>query len=275
MLVPRRATFAIELGLYPLVIAAIVLVISKHWRRKNVEWLAPGVPIIIMSAMRIASASLGLASDGVPSRPDLLAQSARIDTVLIGPLVLTLVGLLKAANAPVPSGYRSPYIIPMQIVGVMGAVLAGVGSVQVFGGASTDGLQATGHTLMRTGVLALLIPVYLLTIGLAVASLYNVSFRFYRTETNMIVCLLSCTPFVLVRIVYSTISLFASEGSVFRLLTEDTGAVGLHFAMVVLVELVVTFNVCVTGMLAAGLKGEIDPPVDLKELNDIISVKAI
>jgi hypothetical protein len=94
MIIAREIAFVLVLPFYCLILMAMQWVMIAHGRQKNFEWLAPGIPLSILSIMRLASIGLGLGSRD-PLKAAEMMQSARIDAVLMGPLVLTLVGLLK------------------------------------------------------------------------------------------------------------------------------------------------------------------------------------
>jgi hypothetical protein len=170
---------------------------------------------------------------------------------------------LGTRNAPVPEGLRNSTIFPLQLLGITGTVTTAAGSIYVYGGTKN---QASGHTMMVVGTFALILT-FLFDILLSLITLRNTTIHFYKEGKNVIYCLLACTPFVFVRLVYSMISVFVEEGSVFRLLTDTSGAIWLNFSMVTIMEWLVAFNVIVTGFLTEYKDIADDKVVLLTEMN--------
>lgn len=96
MFLLRDAIYLIELAFYCPLIPAVVFILLIHGVKSPYTWRPIIIPLFVLAGLRIAGASLGLASMN-PGKSDLLTTASLLDTIGLAPVLCLLVGLLVRA----------------------------------------------------------------------------------------------------------------------------------------------------------------------------------
>jgi len=249
MTTSRDIVSIIELVFYLPCTILTILLIFKHGYRRPATWLAACIPLFLLEGLRLAGAGLELASRR-EGREQLFTRSLILDAIGLAPLLLALIGLLRKAHAGLPRDRSAGFLVfmPFQVVTVGATVITAVGGRQLFGGSD----PALGRKLMRAGVFVFLAS-FLFIMLLALWTLRKVdkSVGGGHTPTRRaLYCLFFTAPLVVIRLAYSVVSSFEGQESVFNPFSASATATWVHFAMVIVMEGLVTAAILLTGIFS-------------------------
>lgn len=92
----QDAIYLIELAFYGPILPAIIFILFNHGFKKPYTWRPIIIPLILLSGLRIAGASLGLTSMN-PDKASLLNTATLLDTIGLAPVLCLLISLLIRA----------------------------------------------------------------------------------------------------------------------------------------------------------------------------------
>lgn len=215
---------------YVIGLAPAVYVCIRHGFGRHGGWLY----LLTLPLVRIVGASCEIAAEQKPS-VGLYTAAAICNSIGLVPLLLTLMALLKRALVPHPfqipinqlTLYRNDGMttkIPARfyqlthlvvIVGLALAIAGGVESVPT----NTASEISTGRTLRKAGVILLLV-VFLVNAAIAVFTITRIS-QAWVGDKKLVYAAVACLPFLLVRVVYSICTAFATGSHIFNAQTPN------------------------------------------------------
>ncbi|OAA71364.1 hypothetical protein ISF_01915 [Cordyceps fumosorosea ARSEF 2679] len=239
---------AAQVPLYTVFLAGAVLLCLRHDFRKSSGWRY----LLVLSLVRVVGASLRLATLAAPTDRGLYTGWAVLSSLGMGPLVLTLLALLSRAfqsmrdNWPPSSLLLHRATLALMLVAIVLLVIGGVSSS---GGKDGGGTQTT---LSHVGSV-LLLGVFALLCAQALLAWVNLG-RVAGGERRVVLAVVACLPFVLVRLVYGIIKTF----------THIASTAWLMLGMEVAMEVVVVLVCEVVGFTLAVVPEEFKPVRDVE-----------
>ena len=145
------------------------------------------------------------------------------------------------AHPPVPLNFTR--IFHLAVIGAL--ILAIIGGTDQFSSQTSE--VSTGHTLTKAAIIVFL-GVFLALAAIVVLTMLHVD-RVVGSERRLVVAGLASLPFILVRLIYSTITAFDYKNSDFSLISTKREAVILQGILSVLMEFIVVAMFLVAGFL--------------------------
>lgn len=224
----------------PSLLIAIWLAL-RHGFGRNAGWFF----LIVFSLARIIGASLQLATIADPTNLSLHIGAATLQNVGLTPLIMVQVSLVGRALGSIRKT-AVPFVTEqrlrvVQLVALVGMILSAVG-----GSDSSQSYASTGvYTVSGTSQagIGLVIAAYVLLVFstlLVVSQLSQVEMG----EKRLVLAVGLSLPFILVRLIYSAISVFAHNPAFNQL----TGDINVQLGMAVIMEMIVVIIVESIGM---------------------------
>ncbi|KAI1384613.1 uncharacterized protein F4822DRAFT_367992 [Hypoxylon trugodes] len=222
----------------------------RHGFGRNAGWFY----LIILSLARIVGASLQLATISDPTNVSLQIGAVTLQSVGLSPLILTQLGLIGRALASIQKSTTAFITVNrlrlVQTLTLVGLILGIIGGTQAGQNVAKTG-QYTVSSLSQAGI-GLTIASFAL---LVLATLFVAQQISYveSGEKRLVLAVGLSLPFILVRLVYSAISVFGNNPSFNQL----KGNADILLGMSVLMEMIVVIIVEGIGMtLKTVPKGE-------------------
>lgn len=236
------------LGMYTIFFVGAILLCLKHGFRKSAGWRY----LLVLALVRIIGSCLRLATLSSPTNQGLYIGWMVLNGLGLGPLILILLGLLsRSFESMRRNGHdivKPVFHRAIQVLMLVAIILLIVGGFNSkFTVASNGSPQITYSEVSRVGN-SLVILVYVLLCVEVLLAFVN---RGYvaQGEHRLIFAVIFCLPFVLVRLVYSSMLVFLHVHS----------TAWLMLAMEVAMEAVVVFVCQVLGFSLAREPDEMKP----------------
>jgi hypothetical protein len=221
-----------ELCAYFPVLAVAVVLAVRHGFGRSSGWLF----LIIFSLIRIIGACFQLATINNPTNDSLYIGVAILDSIGLSPLELTSLGLLSRIIASINKSHSTfvqhYHMKAIQIVVMVGLILSIVGGIDASNNLSSTGVYVP-QTLSKVAMV-LYIVAYLLIVATTIILSFSVSHAEHG-EKRLLLAVAISLPFILVRLVYSSISILGNNTDFNTL----TGKVTIYLCMALIMELCV------------------------------------
>lgn len=230
-----------ELCAYFPVLAVAVLLAVRHGFGRSSGWFF----LIVFSLVRIIGACFELATISNPTNVSLYTGLAILDSIGLSPLELTSLGLLSRIISSINKSHTTFvqhfHMKAIQIVVMVGLILSIVGGIDASNELSSTGVY-TPQPLSKVAM-ALYIIAYLLIIVTTITLSFSVSHAEHG-EKRLLLAVAVSLPFLLVRLVYSSTSIFGNNTN-FNVLT---GSVTIYLCMALIMELCVVITYEAVGL---------------------------
>lgn len=222
-----------EIAFYvPALIIAVILAIV-HGFGRNSGWFF----LITFSLARIVGPCFQLATIHDPTNTDLYTGAAILQSIGLSPLMLTALGLLSRVVSSISKtrrtfpGTRQLLLIHLVVTGAL--VLGVIGGIK-----SSDKLKSTGSYVPQTYskiASALFILSYILIVLSVLFTFCHISHA-ERGERRILVAVALSLPFLLVRVVYSSLSVYDTSSKTFNVVD---GNVTVWLVMALIMEAII------------------------------------
>ncbi|KAG8406208.1 hypothetical protein J3459_019414 [Metarhizium acridum] len=242
----------VGIPIYVVFLICAVLLSIKHGFKKSSGWRY----LVVLAAARIIGFSLRLAIINDPANTSLWIGWMTVNGLGLGPLVLVLLGLLSRVFDSIN---RQGHVVLtpthqrlVQLLVVVAVVVTVVGGTQSGFSLQNGAVSVDYATASRVGVGLMIAAVALLCLEALVA--FRNQGYVAQGEHRILLGVVASLPFVLVRLVYSCLTVFAGVNS----------NVWVYLGMGVLMEMVVVFMLELLGFTLD--KAPRDPRSDDPEL---------
>lgn len=206
---------------------------KRHGFGRSSGWIF----LVIFSTLRLVSAAINLALINSPKSTGLYTAYAITTSVGLSPLLLTALGLLNRAIESIERRGSSVTVSPrhlrmIQILVMIGLILSINGGVNA-SDAKTEKELNEAHPLTEAGAGLFIAGFVILTLA-TVRVLFSISSA-EPGERRLIPALAAVLPFMLVRVIYSSIGAFAHNVKFNAAMGNDV----IFLVMVILMELAV------------------------------------
>ncbi|KAG9253849.1 uncharacterized protein F5Z01DRAFT_132137 [Emericellopsis atlantica] len=192
-----------EIVIYAFFLVVGVYLCFKHGVRRTTGW----VYLVIFAIARILGSALRLATTSNPSDVGLYVGWQVLNGVALGPLILLLLGMLgRCYDSINRQGHVVVKPLYQRIIRLMMLVAI---ILTIVGGTQSDMTMQGGHvhvaytTLSKAGT-ALMIPVFVMVILVAIIALFNQGY-ISQGEHRILFAVFASVPFVAVRLAYSCV----------------------------------------------------------------------
>ncbi|EPE03296.1 hypothetical protein F503_02034 [Ophiostoma piceae UAMH 11346] len=210
----------IDLVFFLPALAIAGLLTYRHGFRRSSGWIY----LVLLSLMRILGSSMQLATIKQPDNINIIIGAQTLQNIGLSPLILVILGLITRVQQAIPEQSRprlpnSRTLRLIQLTVIVGLILIIVGGINMgndIGNALSNG-EAISYTVpseSKAGI-ALMIVGYVLIVvsaGFIALSISSVP----SGEKRLIVAIFAAMPFVLVRLVYSSMATFNSSNDNFH-----------------------------------------------------------
>jgi hypothetical protein len=221
-----------ELIVYLPALAIAVLLAVRHGFGRSSGWLF----LIVFALVRIVGACFQLATINDPTSISLYTGVAVLQTIGLSPLELTSLGLLSRIISSINKSHSTfiqhYYMKLIQTVVVVGLILSIVGGTKAGSDFSSTGVY-TPQSLSKVAI-GLFIASYVLIVATTIILSFSVSHA-EPGEKRLLLAVAISLPFLLVRLVYSSVSIFANTADFNSL----SGNVTIYLCMALIMELCV------------------------------------
>jgi hypothetical protein len=230
-----------EVVVYSPALAIALLLAIRHGFNRSSGWLF----LIIFALARIIGACFQLATINDPDNISLYVGAAILQTIGLSPLELTSLGLLSRiissinkSHTTLVQHYHIKFIQTIVIVGLILSIIGGTDS-------SSDRAKTGVYTTqpLSEAAMGLYIAAFVMITATAIILSFSVSHAEHG-EKRLLLALAVSLPFLLVRLVYGSISNFANTSDFNPL----TGNVTIYLCMALIMELCVVITYEVVGI---------------------------
>ncbi|KAF9889906.1 hypothetical protein FE257_006778 [Aspergillus nanangensis] len=251
----RNAVSIAEIGFYSPAFIIACYLMSLHGWRKTAGWLF----LAAFAIARLLGAAMQLETRNYPQNISLYIGAATLDNIGLSPLMLASLGLVSRVLSSIRNSQqqqqqqRTVRIPPaaavrlVEILTVVGLILSIVGGTSMPKSSFTGTATTTGTAPAKPKTLTVGIIIFLVAFGglcLLVLGLWASFRQVERGERRLLVAVTLSLPFLLVRLIYSSLS-------VLRDLPEFKWASGnttIFLCMALVMEAVVVVIYEVTGL---------------------------
>jgi hypothetical protein len=221
-----------ELIVYFPALAIAVYLAFRHGFDRSSGWLF----LVIFALIRIIGSCFQLATINDPTSVSLYTGVAILQTIGLSPLELCSLGLLSRIISSInksQSTYLQPYHMKLfQTIVMVGLILSIVGGVNASKDLSSKHIY-TPQSLSQAAM-GLFIAAYVLIVASTITIYFSVTHAEHGEKRLLLAVALSL-PFLLVRLVYSSISLFTTNTN----FNSVSGNVTIFLCMALIMELCV------------------------------------
>ncbi|TQW00380.1 hypothetical protein V2A60_001464 [Cordyceps javanica] len=244
-----------QILLYALFLAGAVVLCLRHGFRKSAGWRY----LVVLGLVRLIGSALRLATLSAPANQGLYVGWLVLSGLGLGPLILTLLGLLSRTfesmrrnghDVVKPLFHRAIQVL--MLVAMILLIVGGFNATFTVSASGGGAPQISYASVSRVGN-GLMIAVYVLLCLETLLAAVNQGYV-AQGEHRILFDVVACLPFVLVRLVYSVLLVFAHVRS----------TAWLMLAMEVVMEAVVVLICEVLGFL---LEARAAPPDESKPLD--------
>lgn len=235
----------VEIGVLVVYLPLLAIAGLLTWRHgfgRSSGW----VFLIIFALIRIIGACFDLATIGDPTNISLYIGYSILQNIGLSPLELTSLGLLSRVISSInrnTTTFIRPYHMKfIQTIVTVGLILGIVGGIDSSNDYAKNGNQILPGTLSKAG-LALFIASFVLIVLATIIVSVSISHA-EPGEKRLLLAVGLSLPFILVRLVYSAVSVFGGN----RDFSSVTGNVTLLLCMGVAMELVAVIIYEVVGL---------------------------
>jgi len=212
----------------PALVIALVLS-ARHGFTRSSGWIF----LVLFSLIRIIGAGFQLATINDPTNVSLYTGVAILQNIGLSPLELTALGLLTRVVASINKTQQMfirPYHLHfIQIIVMVGLILGIVGGVNASSELSSTGVYKP-QTLSKAGI-ALFLVSYVAFVIVTILISFSLSYA-EAGEKRLLLAVALSLPFLLVRLIYSSISTFGNSSS----FNTVTGNVTILLCMALIME---------------------------------------
>jgi len=213
---------------FPALVIAVILAI-RHGFGRSSGWLF----LIVFSLVRIIGSCFQLATISNPTSTWLYTGIAILENVGLSPLELTLLGLLSriisSINKTHSTFIQHYHMKLIQIIVMIGLVLSIIGGIDASSNLSSTGVY-TPQTYSKIAV-GLFIASYVLLAATTIILSFSVPHAEHG-EKRLLLAVAISLPFILVRLIYGSISIFANTSD----FNSVSGNVTIYLCMALIME---------------------------------------
>jgi hypothetical protein len=221
-----------ELIFYFPALAIAVLLAVRHGFGRSSGWLF----LIVFALIRIIGSCFQLATINDPTSIPLFTGVTILQTIGLSPLELTSLGLLSRIISSINKSHSTfiqhYHMKFIQLIVMTGLIISIIGGIDASDNLSSTGVY-TPQTLSKVAM-GLFIAGYVLIAGTTIILSFSVSHAEHG-ERRLLVAVAISLPFLLVRLIYSAISLLANTANFNSL----SGNVTIYLCMALIMELCV------------------------------------
>ncbi len=218
--------------LYLPALAIALLLAVRHGFGRSSGWFF----LIVFAIVRIVGACFQLATINDPTNVSLYTGVAILQAIGLSPLELASLGLLSRIISSINKNYSTfvqhYHMKFIQIVVMVGLLLSIVGGINASSMLASTGVY-TPQALSKAAM-GLFIASYVLIVATTIILSFSVSHADHG-EKRLLVAVALSLPFLLVRLIYGSISIFANTSDFNSL----TGNVTIYLCMALIMELCV------------------------------------
>ncbi|KAG0648891.1 hypothetical protein D0Z07_4945 [Hyphodiscus hymeniophilus] len=230
----RNGVSIAELIVYVPSLCVAAFLSIRHGLGQNSGWLF----LILFCLARIIGPAMQLAEISDPTNTSLYTGSAILQNVALSPLMLATIGLLSRLLTSIHKSKKTMLntnlFLVIHLLITVGLVLGIVGGINAADSYISSGFKTYNPTDLNKAGTALFIVAYIAIVIFTLLMSFHVSHA-EKGEKRLFMAVVLSLPFLLVRLVYSSISTFAHLRS-FNLLT---GNVTVILCMALIEEFVV------------------------------------
>lgn len=235
---------------YAVFLGGSIILCLKHGFTRSSGWLF----LVFVALARIIGSSLRLATVNDPTNESLYIGWMTLNGLGLGPLILTLLGLLgrlfDSINRQGQVLVKPVYQRLIEILMVIAIILLIIGGIKSTFSIDNGQPKVDYSALSYAGTVIIIIIMVMLCLEVLLA-FRNQGFV-YQGEHRILIAVVVCLPFVLVRLVYSCMLVFGGV----------TSSVWEYFGMLIIMEMVVVLICEVLGFTLA-------PPVSKEEYQEV------
>ncbi|GES60360.1 hypothetical protein ATEIFO6365_0002087100 [Aspergillus terreus] len=225
----RNAVAVAEIVFYSPAFLIAGLLMFRHGWRRTAGWLF----VAIFSLIRLIGASMQLATIHDPSNVSLYVGTLILDGIGLSPLLLSSLGLLSRALYSIsktkPTKLHLAAVHLIEILTIVALILSIVGATSLPSSSFLSRTQQT-NTEMTVGVALFLAAFGLLC--LLVLSTWPSMRHIEKGEKRLLIAVTLSLPFILVRLIYSSVSILGKNPDFSR----TTGSTTIFLCMTLLME---------------------------------------
>ncbi|KAH7342720.1 hypothetical protein BKA65DRAFT_478593 [Rhexocercosporidium sp. MPI-PUGE-AT-0058] len=253
-----------ELVVYTLAIAVAIFLVLRHGFRKSAGWIF----LVLFCLARIIGPAMQLATISNPTSTSLYTGYAILNNVGLSPLMLAGLGLLGRLLDSIHITHDTkihPTILKIVhlviLVGLILGIVGGINASDDYTKALKAGTMATYRpgSLSKVGT-ALFIASYAAIVAFTIAISFSTPHA-QSGEKRILYAVTIALPFLLIRLIYSSISTFSHDPR-FNLLTGDQT---LLLCMAYLMEICVVLSFEIMGLTLR--KVEVQRPAATRQTN--------
>ncbi|KAK2590604.1 hypothetical protein QQS21_011706 [Conoideocrella luteorostrata] len=242
----------VGIPIYVVFLSCAIYLSIKHGFKNSSGWRY----LIILALARIISFGLRLGLMNDPTNTDLWIGWSTVTSLGLGPLVLLLLGLLsrvfESINRQGQVILKPTYQRLIQLLVVVAIIVTVVGGTKSSFHLEEGSIKVDYSTLSRVGVGLMIVVVLLLCVETLIA--FRNQGYVAQGEHRILLGVIASLPFVIIRVVYSCLTVFAGISS----------NVWTYLCMGILTEMIVVFMVEVLGFTLD--KAPVAPKSDDPEL---------
>jgi hypothetical protein len=230
-----------ELVFYVPALAIAIILAVRHGFGRSSGWLF----LVIFSLVRIIGSCFQLATINDPTSISLITGAAILQAIGLSPLELTSLGLLSRIISSINKSHSTfiqhHHMKLIQLIVTVGLILSIIGGIKAGDDLSSTGVY-TPQTLSQVAM-GLFIAAYVLIVATTIILSFSVPHAEHG-EKRLLLAVAISLPFLLVRVVYGSISLFASTSD----FNSVDGNVTIYLCMALIMEACTVVIYEVTGI---------------------------
>lgn len=221
-----------ELVVYFPALAIAVLLAVRHGFGRSSGWFF----LIVFALVRIIGSCFQLATINNPTSISLYTGAAVLQTIGLSPLELTSLGLLSRIISSINKSHSTfiqhYHMKSIQTIAMVGLILSILGGIKASDDLSSTGVY-TPQTLSKIAM-GLFIAAFVLIVATTIILSFSISHAEHG-EKRLLLAVSISLPFILVRLVYSSISLLANTTT----FNSVSGNVTVYLCMALIMEVCV------------------------------------
>jgi hypothetical protein len=232
-----------ELAIYIPAFAVGAFLSIRHGFGRNIGWIY----VVIFTLCRIIGSGMTVGTISQPQNVSLYYGAAVLQNVGLSPLILVLLGLLgrvlESIRRSGTSFFDSTKLRIIQLLTLVGLILTAVGGSQAAQDYSKTGVYSS--TSIQKAGMGLMIAAYGLLVLFTVVVATQVS-QAEAGEKRLILAIALSLPFLLVRLVYSGMSIFSNNPAFIQY--GGSFNPNIHLGMMVIMEMVIVAIIEAVGL---------------------------
>ncbi|KAH8653516.1 hypothetical protein BX600DRAFT_440581 [Xylariales sp. PMI_506] len=238
-----------QIAVYSVSLIVAVTLAIRHGFGRSAGWLY----LVIFSLLRIVGASLELATISQPGNISLLIGASTVASIGLSPLILVQLGLLGRALTSIrkstDSFLNEKHMRLVQLLVMVGLILGAVGGSNSGSTYGSTGVY-TVSSLSKAGMALMIVGFAILV--LATASVASQISHAEPGEKRLALAVGLSLPFLLVRIIYSSIVLFANSPNFSPVKPNVNAQLGMDIIMEMIIVIIVESIGLTLGKMAPG-----------------------